>query len=286
MDHANTSYELISTESEKEAEELSVKLENNNQKRQRMTEKMIEEIKNRIKNYKIFPKIIIESDPEWKIGIVGLVAGKLTDEYSRPSLVLQKRENESAGSARSIPEFNLIKSIEQCKDLLLEFGGHSQAAGLKIENKNFEKFKKKINSIADKILKEEDLTPSIEIDCEISSDKINWQLIDEIEKMKPFGNGNEKPVFLVEKLEVYEIKTVGNSDSHLKLCFKTVLRDGKVKYLNAIGFGLGKLAESMPQNKPGLRWGDIVDVVFHPEVNEWNGNRELQMNVLDLKIRK
>ncbi len=286
MDHANTSYELIATESEEEAEKLAVKLENNNQKRQRMTEKMIDEIKNRVKNYKILPKIIIESDPQWKVGIVGLVAGKLADEYSRPFLVLQKREKETVGSGRSIPEFNLIKSIESCKDLLLEFGGHSQAAGLKIENKNLEKFKKKINLIADKILKEEDLTPSIGIDRKISPDEINWQLVDEMEKMKPFGNGNEKPVFLVEKLEVHEIRAVGNGDSHLKLCFKVVLKDGKVKYLNAIGFGFGKLAENMPLDKPGLRWGDIVDVVFHLEINEWNGNRELQMNVLDLKINK
>lgn len=282
MDHANTSYELIATESEEEAEKLAVKLENNNQKRQCMTEKMIDEIKNRVKNYKILPKIIIESDPQWKVGIVGLVAGKLTDEYSRPFLVLQKREKESIGSGRSIPEFNLIKSIEQCKDLLLEFGGHSQAAGLKIENKNLEKFKKKINLIADKILKEENLIPSIKIDRKISPDEINWQLVDEIEKMKPFGNGNEKPVFLVEKMEVHEVRTVGNGDSHLKLCFKVILKDGKIKYLNAIGFGLGKLAENMPQDKSGLRWGDIIDVVFHLEVNEWNGNRELQMNVLDL----
>ena len=251
-----------------------------------MTEKTISEIKNRISGYDgDLPKIIIESDEEWKIGIVGLVAGKLTDEYSRPFLILRKKENESAGSGRSIPKFNLIESIEKCKDILVEFGGHSQAAGLKIENKNLEKFRKKINLLADKVLKKEDLIPLINIDHKIECDQINWQLIDEIEKFNPFGFGNRRPVFLAEKLEVHEIRAVGANDAHLKICFKAIIKESeKIKYFSAIGFRLGKLAKEMPDKKPGLRWGDIVDVVFQLEINEWNGNRELQMNVLDLKL--
>ena len=291
MDHANTSYELLNSKDEREAEDLAGKLEKNNQNRQRITEKAMVEIKQRIGKYKKLPKIIIESDSDWRIGIVGLVAGKLADEYSRPILILQEKEAVSAGSGRSIPEFNLIEAIEECKDVLISFGGHSQAAGLKIENKNFKKFKKKIEGIAEKILKKEDLIPSIEIDREIDHEQINWQLIDEIEKFKPFGQGNKKPVFMAKKLEVHEIRAVGNNNAHLKLCFKTILKDGKVKYFPAIAFRLGKLAEEMPacpagrsDGRSGLRWGDIVDIVFQLEINEWNGNRELQMNVLDLKI--
>ncbi|MCK5466417.1 single-stranded-DNA-specific exonuclease RecJ [Candidatus Parcubacteria bacterium] len=292
MDHANTSYQLLIAESETQAEELVSKLEKNNYKRQQLTEKIIQETKSRIGKYKTaLPKIIIESDPEWKIGVVGLVAGKLADEYARPFLILRESEDESAGSGRSILKFNLIKAIEKCKDTLINFGGHSQAAGLKIKNSNLEKFRKKINSIADEILKEDDLVPFVEIDFEINHEQINWQLIDEIEKFKPFGQENKNPVFVVKKLEVHEVRSVGNGNSHLKLCFKAILEDKSVKYFPAIAFRLGKLAEEMPacpaggpDGKPGLRWGDIVDVVFQLEINEWNGNRELQMNVLDLKI--
>ena len=292
MDHANTSYELLTTESEKRAGELVGKLEKNNYNRQRLTEKTINEIKSRISKYKSdLPKVIIESDPEWKIGIVGLVAGKLTDEYARPFLILRESKDESAGSGRSIPEFNLIETIEKCGDILINFGGHSQAAGLKIKNSNLKKFRKKINSIADEILKKDDLVPFVEIDFEINHEQINWQLIDEIEKFKPFGQENKSPIFVVKKLEVHEVRSVGNGNSHLKLCFKTILKNKSVKYFPAIAFRLGKLAEEMPacrtggpDKKPGLRWGDIVDVVFQLEVNEWNGNRELQMNVLDLRI--
>ena len=284
MDHANVSYELLNSESESEAEELALKLEKNNQNRQRITEKAMTEIKQRIGKYKKLPKIIIELDTSWRIGIVGLVAGRLADEYSRPFLVLQEKDDQSAGSGRSIPEFNLIEAIEKCKEMLISFGGHSQAAGLKIENKNLKKFKKKIEEIADKILKEEDLVPSIEIDYKVEHDQINWQLIDEIEKFKPFGQGNKKPLFVAKKLEVHEVRAVGNDKAHLKLCFKAILKDGTVKHFPAIAFRLGKLASEMSGKKPGLRWGDIIDVVFQLEVNEWNGSRELQMNVLDLRI--
>ena len=284
MDHANTSFELLISENETKAEELVSRLEKNNQNRQKITEKAMNEIKNRISKKKKLPKIIIESDPDWKIGIVGLVAGRLANEYSRPFLVLQSQKDLFAGSGRSIPEFNLIKAIEKCKDMLISFGGHSQAAGLKFENKNFKKVKKELENIADKMIKDEDLIPSIEIDCEIKQDRIDWKLIDEIEKFKPFGQGNQKPVFITKKLEVHEIRTVGNNNAHLKLCFKSSLNDNSVKYFKAIGFRLGKLANEMPNGGPALRWGDIVDVVFQLEINEWNGSSELQMNVLDLKI--
>lgn len=138
--------------------------------------------------------------------------------------------------------------------------------------------------IVDKIIEQEYLVPSIDIDCKIKHDRINWQLIDEIEKFNPFGFGNRKPVFIAEKLEIHEIRVVGNTGSHLKLCFKSLLENGQAKYLSAIGFGLGKMAQEMADGKPGLRWGDKVDAVFQLETNEWNGNRELQMNILDLKL--
>jgi len=286
MDHANTSYGLLLTDDEKEAKEYSDKLEKNNQSRQRLTEKMISEIKTRIEKYKSMPKVIVETDPDWKIGVVGLVAGKLVDEFSRPFLILCKGEKESAGSGRSIPEFNLIESIEECKAFLIGYGGHSQAAGLKIKNSNLKKLKEKLNSIADEILKPEDLIPSIEIDCEVEPDEINWQLVDEVEKFKPYGQGNKKPVFLTKKLEVHEVRSVGNGNNHLKLSLKTKLKDGTVKYFSAIGFRLGKFMDSMPDELPGLRWGDMADVVFQLEINQWNGNRELQMNIIDIKISK
>jgi single-stranded-DNA-specific exonuclease len=284
IDHANVSYKLLMSEKADESEELTAKLEKNNQTRQRLTEKMMKEIKDQLNKKKEIPKVVIAKGKEWKMGIVGLVAGKLTEEYSRPFLVLCEEEEGYAGSGRSIPDFNLIEAIEKCQELLLQFGGHSQAAGVKLKKNNLKKFEKRIQEIAEGILKEEDLTPSLEIDTEIANEGINWDLIDEIEAFAPFGFGNRKPTFLAKDLEVHEVKAVGSKKDHLKICLKSLLPDGKTKFFPSIAFRLGHLLDEMPGSKTGLRWGDKVDIVFQPDINEWNGNRELQLNILDIKL--
>ena len=286
MDHANAAYKLLMSEDKNEAQELAEKLEKSNQSRQKLTEKMMVEIRARLDKKKTLPKIVIEKGADWKVGLVGLVAGKLTEEYCRPFLILHEDEDGiCGGSGRSIPAFNLIEAIEKCKDLLTQFGGHSQAAGLKLKKHSLKKFEKKMNEIAEEILTDEDLVPSIEIDAEIATEKIDWNLLDSLEKFGPFGFANRKPTFLVKNLEVEEIKAVGSGKDHLKACF-TAVSDEETKYFPAIGFRLGHMLERMPGRETGLRWGDKVDVVFQLEVNEWNGNRELQLNVVDMKLCK
>jgi single-stranded-DNA-specific exonuclease len=284
MDHANAAYKLLMSEEATEAEELAIKLEKSNQTRQKMTDKMMQEIRTRIAKKKKLPKVIVEKGEGWKIGLVGLVAGKLTEEFSRPVLILSEDGSMLAGSGRSIPAFDLIESIERCAKLLTQFGGHSQAAGVKLKKNNFRKFANEINAIADEILTENDLVPSIDIDAEVNAEKINWDLLDEVERFAPFGFANKKPTFLVKGLEVHEVKAVGSKQDHLKICLKTIFANGKSKYFPGIGFRLGHLLETMPERENGLRWGDKVDVVFQIELNEWNGNRELQMNVVDIRL--
>ena len=284
MDHASAAYRLLIAEDKKEAEILAAKLEASNRERQKVTDKIIGQIEERInKKYSSenLPKIILESDPEWKIGVVGLVAGKLVSRFSRPVIILKRREKVSAGSGRSVSRFNLINAISACQDLLDEFGGHSQAAGLKIDNKNLEKFYRKIKKIADGQLSEEDLIPEILISQEISPQDIDWNLYDQINKFQPFGVGNKKPVFLARDLEIAGAKGVGANGSekynkHLRLDLK-FSRGGKIKYFKAICFNQGKMIEK-------IKIGDSVNLVFSLEVNEWNGNRELQLNVADLKL--
>lgn len=286
MDHANAAYMLLMSDKADEAQELAEKLEKSNQTRQRLTDKMMQEIRLKISKKKTLPLVVVEKGEGWKIGLVGLVAGKLTEEFSRPFLILSEEESRLAGSGRSIPAFDLIESIESCGDLLLQFGGHSQAAGVKLKKSNLKRFEKQMNEIAAKILCEEDLIPSIDIDAEIDAEKIDWNLIDSLENFAPFGFANRKPAFLVKGLEVHEVKAVGSKKDHLKICLKTIFESGKSKYFPGIGFRLGHLLEKMPERETGLRWGDKVDVVFQPEINEWNGNRELQLNVIDIKLSK
>jgi len=284
MNHANAAYRLLIAKSEKEAEILADKLETSNRERQKITEKIISQAEEKInKKYspENLPKIILESGSEWKIGVVGLVAGKLANKFSRPVIILKRKEKTSAGSGRSISRFNLIDAISACQGLLIEFGGHSQAAGLKIENSNLEKFYQKIKKIADKQLSEEDLIPEILISQEIFPQDINWGLYDQISKFQPFGTGNKKPVFLTRELEIAGIRGVGSNGSekynkHLRLDLRTN-RNGKVKYFKAICFNQGEMIEK-------IKIGNLVDLVFSLEVNEWNGNRELQLNVADFKL--
>lgn len=286
MDHANAAYRLLMSQDAAEAEELAGKLEKSNQTRQRLTDKMMQEIRDRISKKKTLSKVVVEKGEGWKMGLVGLVAGKLTEEYSRPFLILSEDEERLAGSGRSIPAFNLIEAIERCSKLLLQFGGHSQAAGVKLKKTNLRKFDKEMNAIADGILTEEDLTPSLDIDAEIDAEQIDWKLIEDLEQFAPFGFANRKPTFLARNLEVHEVKAVGSKQDHLKICLKTIFDNGRSKYFPGIGFRLGHLLDEMPGSDTGLRWGDKVDVVFQPEINEWNGNRELQLNVVDIKLCK
>lgn len=284
MDHANAAYKLLISDSAAESEELALKLEKSNQTRQKLTDKMMSEVRALLNKKKTLPRIVMEKGEGWKVGLVGLVAGKLTEEYARPFLILSEEEDRLAGSGRSIPVFDLIESIEKCSKLLLQYGGHSQAAGVKLKKSNFKKFEKQMNAIAQEFLTEEDLTPSIDIDTEIPVEKIDWELYEAVNRFAPFGFANRQPNFLARNLEVHEVKTVGSKKDHLKICFRTVLRDDEEKYFPGIGFRLGHMLDAMPERETGLRWGDKVDVIFQIEVNEWNGNRELQMIVVDMKL--
>ena len=283
MDHANTAYQLLVTKSEEEAEALIFKLESNNRERQKITEEIIGQVKKNVSaRYpdKKLPKIILESDKNWKVGVAGLAAGRLTDYFGRPVIILNQRDEVSVGSGRSVPQFNLIDAISACKELLIQYGGHSQAAGLKIENANLEKFYQKISKIADNQLGGEDLIPVILVSKELSPQDINWDLCDQIAKFQPFGEGNKKPLFSVKGLEVIDIRGVGIAgdkgySKHLRMNLKANYNE--TKYFKAICFNQGKMIKE-------IKAGSLVDLVFSLEINEWNGNRELQLNVTDIRI--
>lgn len=269
MDHANTAYELLIAESREEAENLARKLNEKNQSRQRLTDKIIHEIEGRLKIEK--EKLIFEGDENWPVGIVGLIAGRLTDKYYRPSVIFQKMKEISKGSARSIESFNIVEAFAKCKKLLVDFGGHPQAAGFTILTENLEKFKKKILEIANKKIKEKDFIPMLSIDLELEAEDLNFELYEEIQRFAPFGEDNSRPLFLIKGLKASHLRIVGNNGNHLK-CYLTKESKG----FPAIGFCLGGLCDM-------IREGEEIDVVFELIVNEWNGTSELQLKIIDLK---
>ena len=262
VDHANTSYELLITGSKNKAEKIANKLEKNNQKRQRETEKVLKQVQESASLSD--KKIIFDYNKNWPIGVLGLAAGKLCERYSRPVVLISK----NAGSCRSIANFNIIKALTQCQEFFVEFGGHAQAAGFKIQEKNIKKFQTKLENIINNTLKPEDLVSLLEIDAEININNINFDLLNQINKFEPFGRGNSKPKFLLKRAEIQEIRCVGNGNQHLKM---------QLSNFKAIGFNCSGFASHLKQ-------GDKIDIVFELEEDNWQGYKNLQLNILDLRF--
>jgi single-stranded-DNA-specific exonuclease len=274
MDHANTAYKMIIEKNPAVAREMALEVESKNQERQKVTKEIVREIKVIAENAFKDKKMIFAANVHWQVGILGLVAGKIADEFNKPTMVLQKQAGEFVGSLRSIPAVNIIEALEQCADLLIRFGGHAQAAGVRVAPDKIEKFYQKLSAIIEHELAGKDITPEIEIDAEIKAEDIDWNLVADIRKMEPFGEGNEEPVLLMKDLLINDLRIVGNGTKHLKLALRAA---GGPKIFDAIGFGFG-------DKFPDLKNSDKIDIVFNLQEDEWNGNKKMQLRLIDLKM--
>ena len=280
MDHANVAFELLITQDRKNAKKLAKQLNQNNSARQNLTDKIVQEVERRLE--KLFrqgrePKFIFEGSPDWPVGLVGLVAGKVAEKYSRPAVVYQKKNNKISASCRTIPQFNLIEALNQAAEYFDDFGGRPGTAGFRMNSKNLEKVKEILNQVAGKKLKDQDLTSSLDIDAELSLEDVTWQNYDKIQSFAPFGPNNPEPRFISRGLKLINLRIVGNNGKHLKLELRMNNQEGKLaKNFKAIGFGLADW-----KNK--LKEGDLIDLVFELIADEWNGWRDLQMKVVDIK---
>ena len=271
MDHANTSFELLNTKSDKKAEELSRDLEEKNGRRQRLTDKIVKEIENRLDLQK---KLVFEGKEDWPMGILGLVAGKICDKYARPTFVFNVGKERCRGSIRSFGKFKVVESLEECKNLLLDYGGHDHAGGFSFKKENWEKLKRKLERIANRILEKEDLALEVNIDQRLSLSDINWKLEEVLKSMEPFGVGNSTPLFLSEGVELFQCNVVGNGKKHLKMWFK---ENGKI--FESIAFGKGeKHCSLIAQEKTK------VDIVYEIGSDQWNGEKKIQLYVKDLRL--
>jgi len=277
MDHASAAYNLIIENDKSKVNVLALEIESKNQERQKITSEIAREIRIVAENSFKDKKFIFVESPHWPVGILGLVAGKMAEEFNKPIAVLQKQENMLVGSFRSIPQINIIEKIEKCSEFLEKFGGHSQAAGITMKYENAQKFYEKISKLIEEELKDKDVSPEIEIDAEIRPEEINWDLIMEIKKMEPFGEGNEEPVFLLREMVVEDFKIVGNGSKHLKVFLRG--KNGNPKVFDGIGFGFGEKFQD-------LQKGEIIDAVFNIREDEWNGNKKIQLRLVDIRRNK
>jgi len=276
VDHGTTAYRLLVAPNEEEAKDIAQQLEEKNQQRQRIMYKIYKEAKGRVLKYSKNKKIIFEWDEYWIAGIIGLVAQRLRDEFWRPCFICQKLKDYALCSVRGgVFGFNAIKVINSCSRFLEEFGGHPYAAAFRLKVKNLDKVQKLIERAGKEELKGKDLIPYLNIDAEIEVKDLNWQAFQEINDFAPFGEGNPAPLFLLKEARISEIKSVGSDGCHLKLSLEKEIDKG-VKRFRAIGFGLAEFCDK-------IRIGDRIDVVFELIANEWNGTKELQLKIIDLK---
>jgi len=275
MDHASVSLKLIQEKDPVKARDLALELESRNQERQKMTGEIVREIKVIAESSFKDKKMIFAENEKWPVGILGLVAGKIADEYRKPTVVMCQKKDEYVGSLRSIPEFDIVKALEKCSAALLRFGGHSQAAGVRVAKSKIEEFYRLFSEICEREISGGQIAPEIEIDAQIGAAEINWDLVAEIKKMEPFGEGNDEPVFLAKNFSVAEMKIVGNGGGHLKMTLREA-GGRNPKMFEAIGFGMGA-------NVSNLRVGDHLDLVFNLQEDEWNGHKKIQLRIVDVK---
>ncbi len=211
-------------------------------------------------------KLIFISDKTFLPGIIGLIAGRLTEKYYLPSIIISVGDEYSKGSCRSIKELNIIESLREFNSDLVELGGHAGAAGFTVKTENIEKFKTKITKFINKKLKYLDLKPSIIVESEMKLSAVNIKNCRLIGKFEPFGMDNPKPLFLFKNISITQKRVIGSAADHLKLKFDDI---------DAIAFKKGDLDKT-------LKVGDSVNLIASLDLNIWNGSTSPQLIVKEI----
>jgi single-stranded-DNA-specific exonuclease len=270
LESAMIAYHLLSSPDEASAVDLAQQLQSLNNQRQDLTRAAQELIRERIEDQQSDLPLIFASDRNFRPGIVGLVAGRLTEEFFRPTVVMEEGDTESRASCRSIPQFDITRALDQCADLLVRHGGHAQAAGFTVLNQNIPALKQRLTELAYDRLAGQELRPSLEIDMEADIHHLSEALVAELALLEPTGFMNTAPTLMSRNVKILETRTVGKDNNHIKL---KIARAGQPP-LDAIGFGLGDWARERL---------DRIDIAYQLEINEWNGYRNLQLNLQDIR---
>lgn len=267
LDDAGTSYQLLVTQDKEEAGRLAMELEEKNKERQRLVTETYEKARAQIIQDGADRPLLMACDADYPAGVMGLVAGRLADEFYRPVIIIKIGSETCRGSARSIQEFDLMAALKSCHHLLTKYGGHARAAGFNVHTRDLNQLQKNLRTLATQQLEGLDLRPHINIDAEVSLAVFSKGVFEEIRHLEPYGMGNPAPVFLSRKVEVVEQKLVGGQNDHIKLKLK---QDGIT--WDTIGFRLGSYIGDLARH---------IDVVYSVELDNFNGKGQLRLNLLD-----
>ena len=267
---ASSSLNLLLEEDEKKAEALAVELNSINVQRQDKTVEMYDLAAGI--DEKNLPKIILSSHADYHEGIIGLVAARLTQKYFRPAIVISLSDGYGKGSARSVPGVDIISFLRNFDDMFESLGGHPMAAGFTIKKELIPELKEKAEKLADSFISDELLVPSLNVDIKIPIDMVTLELLNRLDTLKPFGLGNEEPVFMSEKVGITDVSRVGRDSQHLLFKFYESGKYHKGIFFNA-----------SDKEAADLKFGDKADIVYTLKKNEYNGNTFVDLFIKDIR---
>ena len=271
MSDAGTAVELFITEDTLTAHKLAAQLEAHNRDRRKVGECMLAEAMEEASRFADEPVLVL-AQPGWHSGVIGIIAGKLAEEFNKPAIVFSVEEELSQGSARSIPEINMFETLKGMEDLLVSFGGHSQAAGLKIMTDRLDQFRERLAKAVWEALDGHPPRRKLRLDAEVRLADLNEAAVRDMERLAPFGSGNPQPLLMARDVEIIgQPKRMGSDGQHISF----FVRDSGVS-LRVVGF-------SFPQEYISLlERGRLCDIVFEPRTNHWNGSTSVELFLKDI----
>ena len=269
LESALASLQLLTSADSMAVGQLAQWLEIQNRDRQKITRQIQAKSEQRIITDDQIPFLLFDADPEYNAGVVGLAASRLTEQFYRPSIIANIGEEFTRGSCRSIPEFHITNALDQCEDILEQHGGHAAAAGFTVRNELLQELVFRLDSIAREQLENVDLRPRIFAETIIPLSELKPDLLKYLNWLQPTGMGNPTPIFMSTGLKVTHQKAVGADGSHLKL----TVTDGRITF-DAIAFRQGYWFAHLPPK---------IDLMYTFELNEFNGQVSLQLNVKDIR---
>lgn len=270
MGDAKLSLDLLTTNSPSTAERIADELNELNARRRELSDEALAQAEEQVSLVSDeMPPVLLVEHADWTPGILGLIAGRLSEEYYRPAVAVALNGDVCRASARSIPEFDIVAALEANEDVLLRFGGHPMAAGFSASRENLPKLAERLAKRATEQLDRTELRPSIDIDAEADPSDVVGDNFRFIQSLEPFGAANPEPVFLGRRAQITSVRTVGSDNGHMKM----QLSSGGADW-DAIAF----------RQSHDVVPGDMIDIVYNLGVDDWGGATRIQLNVVDLQV--
>ncbi len=274
MGHARLAVELFTCTHEPRAREIALYLEEHNRSRRAVERQIFKQAVEMIERHNLASdarRAIVLSSDQWHAGVIGIVASRVVERYHRPAILIALANEEGQGSGRSIQHFDLTNALASCADHLLAYGGHAMAAGIRIAEEQVESFAEAFVDVANRRLTGDDLVEKLRLDAQVGLEELNLPTVEALLGLGPFGLGNPRPRLATGWVELAsEPRCVGNNQEHLQASFQ----QGGI-CIRAIGFGMAKHIEDLKQHRR-------CRVAFEPLINEFNGRRTVEMQMIDL----